>query len=367
MERRLREQVAAFPHRRLFVAYSGGLDSTALLHCAVSAGLAPTAIHVNHGLHPQSGAWQRHGVSFCEGLGVAIETRRVQAEGGEAGFREARYAAFDALIGAGDLLLLGHHRTDQAETVLMRLMQGREPLAMPRVRRLRGGGRTLKPWLSLTREELARYARWANLHWIEDPSNAETAFDRNLLRHRILPMLAERWPDVERSLAAFGESHIVRDELLAYLVSARGATTPQGSDAAPQSSTAVPRGSDSAPQGSDSIPKGRNPPVREAGRGPGTRPPVADRTRPVEAGAGDAHDDGVIHTRIDLNVYPTEFRMVVLRHWLRGLGEYSATNRALGEFVRQLDSPADRAPRLALQRGQLGRHGTWVVYEVSGF
>ena len=335
IERRLREQVAEFPHRRLFVAYSGGLDSTVLLHVAVSLGLGPTAIHINHGLHAQSDAWQRHCAEVCGRLGIGIETRRVEAAGGEAGFREARYAAFDELIGDGDLLLLGHHRNDQAETVLMRLMQGREPLAMPRTRRLRGGGRTLKPWLALTRDRLARHAQSKTLDWIEDPSNAESTFDRNFLRHHVLPALAERWPDVDVLLAGFGEARIVRDELLAHLIARHGLSVPHGSAS---------KSRDGGADGDSRLP------VDGGGLG-GKR--GADVTVPVDRA----------RVQIALKDFPPKFRLLVLRYWLRGNGEFSATDRALAEFVRQLDSPPDRAPSLALQHGQLSRHAMWVVYE----
>ncbi len=335
LERLLGEQVVSFPHRRLFVGYSGGLDSTLLLDVAAAAGFAPTAIHINHGLHAKADVWQRHCAEVCRRLGVAIKTRTVQAAGGEAGFRDARYAAYDALVGAGDLLLLGHHRNDQAETVLMRLVQGREPLAMPRIRPLPGGGRTLKPWLALTKDELVSQARRRSLDWIEDPSNTETAFDRNFLRHRVMTLLTERWPDAVRALAVSGEAQTARDELLGYLISLHGSPAPQ------VSATALRDGAGEADARSSS-----------------------NSALPTD-GRGDGQEFAAVEgcPRIALHEFPPDFRLLVLRYWLRGLGEFSTTNRALAEFVRQLDSPADRTPSLSLKDGTLRRHHSWVLYD----
>ena len=177
----MRLELEEFPHRRLYVGFSGGLDSTVLLH--VSFALRPdlTAVHVNHGLHAQADAWESRCDEACGGLGAAFVIRRVAVGGGsEADAREARYAVFESVLGAGDLLLLGHHRDDQAETVLLRLVQGRAPLGMPRSRKLTGGGRLLRPWLSTPRVDLLRFARAAGLEWIDDPTNSEVDFDRKL-------------------------------------------------------------------------------------------------------------------------------------------------------------------------------------------
>ncbi len=331
----LKEQLAALSYRRLFVGFSGGLDSSVLLHVAVALNLRPAAIHINHGLHPRADAWERHCGAVCGRLGVEFASRRVSAAGGEGGFRAARYDAFDALLGEGDLLLLGHHRNDQAETVLMRLVRSRSPLAMPRTRRLGGGGRTLKPWLSLTRDDLLRHARAAALDWIDDPSNDEVAFDRNYLRHRVLPVLAERWPDVDRALAAFGEAQAVRDALLTHLILMSGSMSQLAGD--------DPGGHRYAEPGADTQSTG------ESHR------------------AADRLEDNWPHAKgrpqIALRAFPGELRLAVLRLWLRGLGEFSVTDRALAEFVRQLDSPADRKPSLSLRHGALRRYRSHVVYD----
>jgi tRNA(Ile)-lysidine synthase len=132
---------------------------------------------------------------------VSLEIRRVdvapeRGESLEAVARERRYEAMADLLGAGDLLVTAQHRDDQAETLLLALMRGSGPkglAAMPRVATL-GAGRLVRPLLQIGRAELLYYARSQGLDWVEDPGNRELGFDRNFLRQRVLPLLAERWP-----------------------------------------------------------------------------------------------------------------------------------------------------------------------------
>ncbi|ANH96880.1 tRNA lysidine(34) synthetase TilS [Pseudomonas koreensis] len=193
------------------IAFSGGLDSTVLLH--LLADLAKTeslpalsAIHIHHGLQAAADAWPEHCQSVCDALGVPLQVVRVKVQPGaslERAAREARYAAFTSLTGAGDLLLTGQHRDDQAETLLFRLMRGagvRGLSAMPAQRPL-GQGTLLRPLLDVTRAELEAYAGAHQLRWIEDPSNEDRQFSRNYLRHQVLPRLAERWPQAQTSMA----------------------------------------------------------------------------------------------------------------------------------------------------------------------
>ena len=224
----LRSALAGFGYRRLAVAFSGGMDSTVLLHLAAratgsSADKTPLwALHVNHGLHPDADQWQAHCAAVCERLGAAFLSRRAQVAGGnlEAAARRARYRAFDELLGPGDLLLLGHHQDDQAETVLMRLLQGRGALPMPRSRRLPGGAVLLRPFLNRPRREIRRAAEALGATWIEDPSNASSNLDRSFLRLEVLPRLAQRWPNANASLVGAGRSKALQDALLAQLLDA---------------------------------------------------------------------------------------------------------------------------------------------------
>ena len=218
--RHLRLELAGLDHQRLAVAYSGGLDSTVLLHTAVRAAPPVMAVHVNHGVHPDADRWQAHCEAVCRTHGIELLSQRVEVAAGnvEAQARHARYQAFDRLLGAGDLLLLAHHQDDQAETVLMRLAQGRGAATMPRARRLPGGAALLRPFLSLPKRDLRAAAEEFGVAWLEDPSNADSAFDRNFLRHEVLPHLTERWPGLNAALARAGNAQGDTQALLRHLL-----------------------------------------------------------------------------------------------------------------------------------------------------
>lgn len=208
----------------LLVAFSGGLDSTVLLHLLASrpmpgiAGLR--AIHVDHGLHPQSARWADHCRAACAELGVALDVACVVVapggEGPEAAARAARHAAFDEALREGEVLALAHHRDDQAETFLLRALRasGTEGLASMRPWRRYGRGWLWRPLLGTPRAALLAHAREHGLDWIEDPSNASIEPDRNFLRHRVLPLLRERWPHAD---AAFARSAGLAAETAALL------------------------------------------------------------------------------------------------------------------------------------------------------
>lgn len=193
------------------VALSGGLDSSVLLHLLVrlrrTQPLPPlSAIHVHHDLQAQADAWAEHCQRLCADLGVVLDVVRVRVEGGaslERAAREARYAAFRERLGRHELLLTAQHLDDQAETLLFRLLRGagvRGLAGMPSVRAL-GAGRLVRPLLDVNREELQRYAATHQLPWVEDPSNEDLHYSRNYLRHRVLPVLHERWPQSSKALA----------------------------------------------------------------------------------------------------------------------------------------------------------------------
>ncbi len=209
------------------VALSGGLDSTVLVH--LLAGLARReplpplrAIHVHHGLQPAADAWPAQCRRLCDRLGVPLRIEPVEVLPGasiERAARQARYGAFEAVLGAGELLLLAQHRDDQAETLLFRLVRGagvRGLAAMPAHRPL-GSGHLLRPLLSSSRAELQAYAVEHGLTWLDDPSNLDCRFSRNYLRHRLMPVLAARWPQVSpilaRSAEHLGEAAHLLDEL----------------------------------------------------------------------------------------------------------------------------------------------------------
>src|SRR5690606_38380138 len=220
---------AAHP-RRVWVAYSGGLDSTVLLHALAArrdALPAPLhAVHVNHNLHPDSARWARDCQAVCDALDVPMESFAVTVGNGrgvsvEAAARDARYDVFRDLLEDDELLLTAQHQDDQLETFLLQAFRGAGPhglAAMPRQAPF-GRGRLCRPLLDFSRAELEAWARARGLEWLDDPSNAEARFARNFLRLEILPALRQRWPQlaatVSRSARHCAEAAWLLDEMAA--------------------------------------------------------------------------------------------------------------------------------------------------------
>lgn len=201
----LRRQLQGRAATRWLVGFSGGLDSTALLAALIAARPSQPiiAIHVNHGLNPAADEWQARCQAFCERHDVVFIAEQVKVQvagkGIEDAARQTRYRALMSHMRTGDVLLLGHHQDDQAETLLFRLLRGTGPRGLAAMARERpfGPGRLLRPLLHVSREALEEFARQANLAWVEDPSNRDASLDRNYLRHRVMPLLRERWPGFE--------------------------------------------------------------------------------------------------------------------------------------------------------------------------
>ncbi len=220
-------QLKQFPPARHYrVAYSGGCDSHVLLHALAAIqdqlpGTEISALHVNHGLAEEADRWAAHCAQVAAGLGVAFQTVPVDGlgeagESPEAAARRARYHVFAQSMAAGDGLLLAHHEDDQAETLLLQLFRGaglRGLAAMPQHTAFSAGwlGR---PLLGLSRRDLRDYAKAAKLNWIEDPSNQSVDFDRNFLRHNIIPELLPRWPALPRTLARAAQHQSAASRLL---------------------------------------------------------------------------------------------------------------------------------------------------------
>lgn len=187
----------------LWIGFSGGLDSTVLVH-ALRGYVRAKAIHINHGLDARAADWARHCATTAAAFGLPIETRAVAVsrQGNlQAAARRARYACWRRLLRAGDVLVLAHHADDQAETRLWQLLTGRHPGGMPAARAL-GAGRVIRPLLGVARGDIAAYAERHRLRWVADPANADLRFDRNFIRHRLLPILAERFPHAVERLRA---------------------------------------------------------------------------------------------------------------------------------------------------------------------
>ena len=211
----------------VWVALSGGRDSTVLLHRLAQEpdlrrrGLG--AVHVHHGLQPEADAWVAHCAAACAALDVPLQVRHVrvdatQGEGPEAAARHARREAFAAVMAPGDILATAHHLEDQAETFLLRALRASGPdgLAAMRSWRSFGPGWQWRPLLHTPRDALQAYARTHGLRWVEDPSNARTDADRNFLRHDILPRLRQRWPQADASFARSATLSAEAADMLAH-------------------------------------------------------------------------------------------------------------------------------------------------------
>ena len=206
--------------RCVAVAFSGGRDSTALLHATASQagenGVMVVALHVNHGLSAHADAWQRQCQALCEAwatqgwpltfVGQRLQMRPAKGDSVEAWARQARYRALRSMAlaqGAG-IVLLAHHRRDQAETVLLQALRGAGTAGLAGMPRCveRGGLTWARPWLDLPREAIDQYWRQHRLQPIEDDSNTEPRFARNRLRLAVWPALVDAFPHAEVALAS---------------------------------------------------------------------------------------------------------------------------------------------------------------------
>ncbi len=198
--------------RRYLIAYSGGLDSTVLLHLLASqrdALPAPlAAVHIHHGLQAHADGWLDHCMAQCTALAVPCQALRVSVardsgEGLEAAARRARYRAIAGVMAPGDMLLTAHHQDDQAETLLLQLLRGSgvAGLAAMAPRKPFASGWHARPLLDFSRVQLHAYAEAKQLQWIDDPSNFDTSLARNQLRQKVMPLLHEHTPAVAATLS----------------------------------------------------------------------------------------------------------------------------------------------------------------------
>lgn len=219
------------PSANWWIGFSGGLDSTVLLHALAELRLPVQlrALHINHQISPNAHAWQSQCAHFCAQLSIPFYAEQVCVEntgkGIEDAARVARYCVFEKNLAADDYLLMAHHASDQAETLLLRLMRGTGPrglAAMAAVRAL-GAGWLARPLLHFTRAELEDYAFANQLSWVDDESNLDDDYDRNFLRNQVMPLLHSRWPEFKRKWQQTAElcaqqetvmEEIARDDLV---------------------------------------------------------------------------------------------------------------------------------------------------------
>lgn len=217
----------------VYVGYSGGVDSTVLLHlaqqcCQSLEHVSIGAIHVNHQLSENARQWQLFCQQQCEQLGVTFIAKTVVIESNQQGLeaeaRKVRYQAFEQVMAEHQdeqvLLLLGQHCDDQAETLLLQLKRGagvKGLAAMAQSHPLSSNGQMLRPLLSYSRQQVLQYAVDNQLNWIEDESNLDCRFDRNFIRQQLMPQLTERWPGfvkaVNRTAQHMAEQQTLLDDL----------------------------------------------------------------------------------------------------------------------------------------------------------
>lgn len=188
--------------KKIVVGFSGGLDSSVLLHVLSRDKELRSkilAIHVNHTISNNADIWQEHCLKVCKELQIDLKIVKVNLNcraNIEEQARNARYQAFSQALSVNDCLLLAHHQNDQAETVLFNILRGSGVngiSGIPKQRKL-GQGYVLRPLLDYKRSELLAYAKLHNLHWIEDESNADLNFSRNYLRREVIPLILTKWP-----------------------------------------------------------------------------------------------------------------------------------------------------------------------------
>lgn len=302
---RLRAIAGPLRGQRLCLAFSGGLDSSVLLEALVALrrreGFKLRALHVDHGLHAESGRWAISARAQARRLRVPCEILRIQVapargESLEAVARRERYRALIEQLGPDEVLLTAHHQDDQLETMLLALMRGSGARGLAAMGARRALNRTtlLRPLLPVARSQLERYARARGLQWSEDRSNLDERFDRNYLRRQVLPRLRARWP-AAAAMATRSAAHLAEAQTLLESLARRG--------------------------------------VAAAVDGTALRVSVLRRM-------------------------PLPERNNVLRCWLAGRGLPMPDHRRLREIAGpMLEARADALPRVAWQGGELRRHG----------
>lgn len=216
----------------IWVGFSGGLDSTVLLHVLAQQTYLKNklkVIHVHHGLSVNADAWLEHSRQFCQSLQIPFVAEKVQlselGDGVEQAARQARYAAYEKYLQPQDVLVLAHHNDDQIETFFMRLSRGsglKGLAGMPQQRAIAGQATLLRPLLAVSRTELEVYANKEQLVWVEDESNNSSDYERNWWRNELLPKIWQQFPQrkesLQRSLSQLQQDQVILTELLAPLI-----------------------------------------------------------------------------------------------------------------------------------------------------
>lgn len=210
---------------QVLVAYSGGLDSSVLLHACQQLLLAGylgslRAVHADHGIQKESQDWAQFCELTCRNFEIDLIVERFElaiiGDTSEAKARKERYRLFEKLLEPNEVLLTAHHNDDQVETLLFRLFRGagiNGLKGMPVSRKV-GVGILRRPLLEITRKDLEAYANRFDLAWVDDPSNKEVDYSRNFIRNKIIPLISEKWPSINRTLSQFSKHAQEQTEIL---------------------------------------------------------------------------------------------------------------------------------------------------------
>ncbi len=210
----------------LLLALSGGLDSTVLLHLLAALrqnlSFSLQAMHVHHGLSPHANDWTEFCIEQCKTLEVPLHVEYVNIEpknksGIEAAARKLRYQAFFNFKHADlkpDFIVTAHHQDDQAETLLLQLFRGAGVKGLASMAKIDEQRRLLRPLLDVSRSDLHDYARLNGLTWCDDESNLNTNYERNFVRHHVMPVLLARNPSIQPVIARVATHLAEADGLL---------------------------------------------------------------------------------------------------------------------------------------------------------
>jgi len=222
------EIVALSKDKRICIAYSGGVDSHVLLHILANSPIPKLkdsiAIYIDHGLNSESSQWRQHCAAIAGGLNVdfchiSVDVSNIKELGMEAAARQARYQAFQNKLTQDDVLLTAQHQHDQAETLLLQLLRGAGPkgLSAMATQSQMDQMHLIRPLLSVSQADILAYAKQHRLQWIEDPSNSDTQWNRNYIRHTLWPIIEERWPSAATTISRSAAHCAETSELMAEL------------------------------------------------------------------------------------------------------------------------------------------------------
>ncbi len=211
---------------RCLVALSGGVDSVVLLHLlkqlrSLDSNLKLRAVHINHQLSMNADGWQQQCKTLCDAWQIPFESQSVMVDrtlglGTEAAARLARYKALTQICEDDECILTGHHQLDQAETLLLQLIRGAGVKGLSAMAKssLFDDCHLVRPLLSFTKTEILVYAKENGLQWTEDTSNHDMVFDRNYVRHQLMPIFQARWPSVSQTISRAANHCAEADALL---------------------------------------------------------------------------------------------------------------------------------------------------------